>query len=736
MKGVRVALCVVVPLSMAAAARAQNTPLNYLGGELQPWNFQAVFWGPNVRSDVQTGIAASIQRIVNAPNLAALAEYDVPPFGPIETSTAASNALSITASPLLNGFTLDGTLIGQELANQIRDGALPVPYPQFPGPNTWTVFVVFLPPDVTMSIPAGPDGKGQACAAHYTEFPSSELGLGAEVFPFIVVRDITEASAANSLCDMPVGFTPYQWTTRYTFHEIVETLTDPMNPAGLVDGTTNALPGWADASNQEIADKCMYGASTILGRDGVRDVTQLEYLDQGNPSFPQGGCYTGQDGASIGVASTFGGGISAFWSTYQGNGTVIPGTPIGGISENVFGSLFHVPGRPSVGWHSATPVKSYFAYPGAPITPVATFNDSSVKAFWAYADGVHEATYLARGQGCPAAWSTLPSNANLDLVPYFQNNPTAEPVPPTAVISAVNPQFFGGSMVMYFWVGKAGDVWANVEVQDASRSSGCVVPESGGTSWSMVARGAVPGSPVAAVSENPFNVHLFWADVQGQIQAADFCFFCWLLPLLGFPQLGLPQWTTYTLESGANAPVGSPVAAVATGPENYSIFWTTPNGGIFSKSSTAGTWTPGINQGGALIYGDGPLGGGFIYPGQTLAAVSPSAGAIGLAWTALDATIAAGQPVIKFGLLDPACGTGSGWSPAVNIGTTTSDGSNPAVNPNTLVSAVNDQGYQQMSVFWEGPGGNVLTVSTDNVCTGFGRAESIVGAGQNQSAVP
>jgi hypothetical protein len=259
-------------------------------------------------------------------------------------------------------------------------------------------------------------------------------------------------------------------------------------------------------------------------------------------------------------------------------------------------------------------------------------------------------------------------------------------LPDVTQISGANLGTGDGSLA-YAWIDKRGSVWVGLE--QGTRT----VSASGPTTYRNVGRGRPSGS-VSVVNTEPGRVSLYWVAENGGVMAADYC------PTRLCSFFGL-TWETYSIESGAGAPLGSPVTAVSPRRGDVTIFWTTQFGSIQSKERTSGRWSPGLDQGSTLLYGERTRLGGYVYPGQTLAAVSTTSGGISLFWSALSPRDGL---AVQTGWIDPLFPS-AGWVDAVPLASTAGGAT---VNPNTLVSAVNNQTDRQAAIFWEGAGGSLL----------------------------
>jgi hypothetical protein len=648
--------------------------LAYNNGALLTLQFQPVFWGPNVSADIadpQNGIVATIQRIVNKANLQYLSQYDVAGQGLIENSTAASSSITVSSAlpPLHSTTSVTFDDVGEALHEQVDAGALPDPHGS-------TVYVVYMPASVTVSY--SPSG----CGAHGVYYTTTSSPFEA---PYIVISD---PSTVATPCTAQ-GLSHYQQVTETTAHEIIETLTDPYPTSGW-DG-----PG---GGQDEIGDKCNTNSATVLGRDGVRDYAQLEWLNSVQPASG-GGCAAGQNGAYITAVSTFPGGVATYWSTFDGmnSPSCTQSCPQGGIASSWYGPLQ----APQTGWGWTGPVElscasggpcpagtSGSVEPGSPIAAAPTFNDSSVNLYWATSGLIDKLAYKATGGG----WGAI--------VPAY--NSTA--IPTGAPVVAINSGLTDGS-VWFVSTDNAGRIVAGFDT-----GNNILIFSS--------RRGiAPPSAAISAASTKPGGLSLFWVDASGGIQTAYYdCHNPTCNPATdtnGTWDGGISN--NFALEADAGAPPGSPVPAVSNQPGGVSVFWTLSNGTIWTKWFSNGGWTPGVNAGADLLYGPGTISGYPANPG-TLSAVSTpttstpgNVNTVNLFWSAQDP---AGDTVIQTGWWDPVYQPypQGGWWAAVTVASPGGlQRKNPYANPNTLVTPVNNQSDRQVSLFWEGAGGATLT---------------------------
>jgi hypothetical protein len=215
----------IVPLHGGAlAAPISAASLTYRGGPLLPKaQVFAFFWGAAWQQDPQAGMAQQINQffddVLTSSLLDQLGEYSV--AGMSIGHGSRTGSVTLAAGP--PGAVADShvqQLIKQEIST---DPAVPQPSPN-------TLYFVFLPPGVTITL----DG-GASCS----NFCGYHSDINGQIFYAVMpYPDCSGCTGALSVLDA---------LTSTSSHELCEAITDP------VPGQ-----GWYDDKNGEIGDICAW----------------------------------------------------------------------------------------------------------------------------------------------------------------------------------------------------------------------------------------------------------------------------------------------------------------------------------------------------------------------------------------------------------------------------------------------------------------------------------------------
>jgi len=253
----------IVPMTGAEgnAAPLVGPHLSYYGGPvISNVHVVTVFWTNSVDSGVQTTMPLFYSAITNSTFYDLLSEYatNVTPVGGgsgTNQSIGRGNnggTFTITPSRCSNGnpCTIDDTAIQSELLAQINGGHLPAPQLDNDG-NVNTLYMIYFPPGVTITMDDGSQSCATFCAYHFTLVHN-----GQNVY-YGVVPDLGGACA--SVCGSGSQFDN---TTAASSHEMIEAVTD----AAVGLATTYGPPlAWYDQANGEIGDICVGQDASVAG---------------------------------------------------------------------------------------------------------------------------------------------------------------------------------------------------------------------------------------------------------------------------------------------------------------------------------------------------------------------------------------------------------------------------------------------------------------------------------------
>jgi hypothetical protein len=233
----------IVQVPGAPPAQAPN--LTYRGGPLltavQVFTF---FWGDGWQAQPQAGLMQQLLQffdyVVTSPLVDQLSEYSVP-------GSAIGHGANLGATPIAAalGPSVDDGAIQQFIQQQISTN------PAVPQPIPSSLYFVFLPPGVAVSL-----GGGSSCVT----FCGYHDHIGGQVF--YAVMPYPDCSGCSG------GITEFDALTSTASHELCEAITDP------VPGQ-----GWYDDANGEIGDICAWQTKKV----GAYTV-QLEWSNR------SGGC--------------------------------------------------------------------------------------------------------------------------------------------------------------------------------------------------------------------------------------------------------------------------------------------------------------------------------------------------------------------------------------------------------------------------------------------------------------
>ena len=219
----------IVPLRTEAVALVGTPKLTYRGGPLLASVQVFVFywgdaWSQGPLGQVVTQVNDFFDQVLTSQLLDQLAEYSVPAFS-IGHGTR-TGSLELTTPPPTSVTDADiQALIQQEIAS---DPAVPKPSPS-------TLYFVFLPPGVSVSL-----SGGSSC----TTFCGYHSDIAGRVFYAVMpYPDCQGCAGAMTVLDA---------LTSTSSHELCEAITDP------VPGE-----GWYDYANGEIGDICAWQSKQL-----------------------------------------------------------------------------------------------------------------------------------------------------------------------------------------------------------------------------------------------------------------------------------------------------------------------------------------------------------------------------------------------------------------------------------------------------------------------------------------
>jgi hypothetical protein len=213
----------------------QMPTVSFLGGNVLPQvQAQALFLGHEFSSAPANSETATLNAflkdITGGPYLQALARagYNVGPGSAL--------AGAVDNVPLTAGSTITDGLIRSRLQADINSGLLQAP-------NSNTLYVVYVQPDVAVNLPSGQGTTQQGILGYHTAF----VGGGEAAIRYAVVVS-PGGAAGNSI--LPEATTAMDQLTAVTSHELAEAVTDP----DINSIVNNGRLGWFDPQRGEIGD--------------------------------------------------------------------------------------------------------------------------------------------------------------------------------------------------------------------------------------------------------------------------------------------------------------------------------------------------------------------------------------------------------------------------------------------------------------------------------------------------
>jgi hypothetical protein len=232
----------IVPLHVDSLAVPVAVPkLTYRGGPLLPAvQVFTLFWGDAWQQEPQAGLVQQVNQffdfVLTSPLMDQLAEYSVQGM-PIGRGSR-TGTIILTGGP--PATITDGDIQGLLQQELSTDSIVPQPTPS-------SLYFVFLPPGVTVSL----DG-GTSCS----RFCGYHSDINAQIFYAVMpYPDCAGCAGALTVLDA---------LTATSSHELCEAVTDP------VPGQ-----GWYDDQNGEIGDICAWQTKKL----GTHTV-QLEWSNQ------------------------------------------------------------------------------------------------------------------------------------------------------------------------------------------------------------------------------------------------------------------------------------------------------------------------------------------------------------------------------------------------------------------------------------------------------------------------
>jgi hypothetical protein len=223
---------------------ASGPHLTYYGGKvLSDAKIVAVLWGSKVDSTTASKIGGFFSTVTNSAYFDWLSEYDTP----TQKIGRGSFAGTVTITPKNTATSLTDAQIQAELTAQVAAGKLAEP-------DANTLYMLYFPPGVTITMDDGSQSCVVFCAYHNT-FKS-----GSKEFFYGIMPDFGAGSGCDTGCgDSKVTFDNL---TSASSHEMIEATTDAEVGLATVLGKPLA---WYDQNNGEIGDICNGVQGTIDG---------------------------------------------------------------------------------------------------------------------------------------------------------------------------------------------------------------------------------------------------------------------------------------------------------------------------------------------------------------------------------------------------------------------------------------------------------------------------------------
>jgi hypothetical protein len=229
-----------------------NPHLNYYGGPVvSNLDLVLVYWGNNVSDVVTGGIQGFYNTILPSNYLGMLTEYNVK----LQKIGLGSMRGPFTINPskcAVGPCNLNDTDISAEIQTQVNANNLPKPASTFSSFNQNTMYMVYFPPKVVISL-----GNDKSCVVFCAYHNTFAANFGTELYG--VMPDFGPGSGCDRGCG---GGTQFQNVTAVSSHEFTETITDADVGFAQVLGPPLA---WYDPNFGEIGDICNGQHTVVLG---------------------------------------------------------------------------------------------------------------------------------------------------------------------------------------------------------------------------------------------------------------------------------------------------------------------------------------------------------------------------------------------------------------------------------------------------------------------------------------
>jgi len=304
--------------SHSVGAAPANAWLNYYGGHvISNVKVVPVMWGPNVPSEVQTGMPKFYTAFTDSAMYDLMAEYDTNILdfagnqGTNQHIGRGTATAAVVIAPSITATSITNDQIWQELQRQITAGKLP-------GPDANTYYAVHFPAGMKITLPDGNGGTAGSCTEFCAYHNTTTATNSVPEFYYGVIPNVTTDGCELGCGPVGGGFNN---TTSVSSHELIEATTDA--EVGLA--TANAPPlAWYDPQGQdgEIGDICN-GEQGTVNSHGQTWTVQLEW------SNSHDACIVGPDSTDFALVVTPGNHAIAAGSsaTYTVTSKVIAGTP-------------------------------------------------------------------------------------------------------------------------------------------------------------------------------------------------------------------------------------------------------------------------------------------------------------------------------------------------------------------------------------------------------------------------
>jgi hypothetical protein len=217
----------------------------------------AVYWGPNVDSQIVSTIPSFYQDVLSSFYEDGLYEYST--LGVTgHTGHAGSNqaigrgtfVTGTTITPSNTNTTVTQDDIANELSSQITNGHLQAPQFDATG-NASTIYMVYFPSGITISL-FGSNSCQIFCAFHYG------FQYNGVLVPFGVFPELLSGPCVGGCGSDPTQFNNL---TSVSSHELIEAITDTDVSAAI---NIDFPLAWYDQSNGELGDICNQLAQNIV----------------------------------------------------------------------------------------------------------------------------------------------------------------------------------------------------------------------------------------------------------------------------------------------------------------------------------------------------------------------------------------------------------------------------------------------------------------------------------------